>query len=177
MKLKPRLYFITGISGSGKTTIGRKLVELGEVAFDSKIQKGLFYFADKDGNHPHDYNPSDSEWSDKYKWVLNKPMFDDLLEKNKSVTRVFLCGGADDIKKYWPLGYKVFLLKVDTDTIIQRLNNHSRDNDFGKDHKTQVRLIEKLERFQDKSVNEGAIVIDAKRSVSEIVKDIMDQAI
>ncbi len=50
--MKPRMYFIAGISGSGKTTVGRRIERLGEVAFDINIQKGLFHFAEKDGNQP-----------------------------------------------------------------------------------------------------------------------------
>ncbi|HEX6258832.1 MAG TPA: hypothetical protein VFZ48_05110 [Candidatus Saccharimonadales bacterium] len=36
--------------GAGKTSVARKLNELGFTAFDSKINKGIFHFADDDGN-------------------------------------------------------------------------------------------------------------------------------
>ena len=174
--MKPDLYFITGISGSGKTTVARKLVELREIALDSKIQKGLFHFADKDGNQPDDYQPNDSDWMEKYHWVLNKPMLDNLMEQNKTAKRVFLCGGADDLIQYWPLGEKVFLLKVDGETMLKRLREGKRDNSFGKDKQTQGRLLERLDRYQDKMGRLGAIPIDAKESVDEIVQKILEQS-
>jgi len=174
--MKPRLFFITGISGSGKTTIGRKLEQLGEVAFDSKIQKGLFHFADQAGNQPKDYQPNNSDWMEKYHWVLNKPMFDDLMAQNSTAKRVFLCGGAVDVIQYWVLGEKVFLLKVDSQTMLSRLKEEKRDNDFGKDKETQERLLEKLNRYQDKMTALGAIPIDGTKSVDEIVKVILSQA-
>lgn len=174
--MKPDLYFITGISGSGKTTVARKLVELGEIALDSKIQKGLFYFADKDGNQPGDYQPNNNDWMEKYHWILNKPIFDNLVEQNNTAKRVFLCGGADDLIQYWPQGEEVFLLKVDGETMLKRLREEKRDNSFGKDKQTQDRLLERLDRFQDKMVRLGAIPIDAKKSVDEIIKIILEQA-
>jgi shikimate kinase len=174
--MKPRLYFIAGISGSGKTTVGRRIEQLGEVAFDSKIQKGLFHFADKAGKQPDYYKPNHSDWMEKYHWVLNKPMLDNLMEQNKAAKRVFLCGGADDLMQYWPLGAKVFLLKVDGETMLKRLREEKRDNSFGKDKQTQDRLLERLDRYQDKMVRFGAIPIDAKKSVDEIVQNILEQS-
>lgn len=144
----PDIYFITGISGSGKTTVGRKLMDMGEVVFDSKIQKGLFHFADSSGHEAIDYHPEDKEWQQQFSWRLNKVMFDRLLSENSTVRRVFLCGGADDVKQYWPLGKEVFLLVVDSSTMLSRLNSVTRDNAFGRDEATQDKLVERLERFQ-----------------------------
>lgn len=173
---KPVLYFITGISGSGKTTVGRKLVELGEVAFDSKIQKGLFHFADKNGNQPENYQPNNNAWMQRYRWILNKPMFDELMEQNRNTRRVFLCGGAEDLIQYWPQGKKVFLLKVDSKTMLKRLQEEKRDNNFGKDKQTQDRLLERLDRYQNKMISLGAISIDAIRPINEVIKGILNQA-
>ncbi|MEK7202514.1 MAG: AAA family ATPase [Patescibacteria group bacterium] len=176
MKLKPTLFFITGISGSGKTTVARKLLEVGEVAFDSKIQDGLFRFSDNAGNLPEDYKPTNREWRDKYKWTLNKTMFDKLVEENKEAKRVFLCGGADDLMQYWPAGKKVFLLKVDADTMISRLNRQDRDNNFGKGERMQDLLVDRLERFQSRQLKAGAVSINALNPADEVVKDILTQA-
>lgn len=176
MKLKPKLFFITGISGSGKTTVGRKLLEMGEVVFDSKIQDGLFHFSDNAGNIPKDYKPTNKEWRDKYRWTLNKAMFDKLMEENNQAKRVFLCGGADDLMQYWPLGEKAFLLEVDADTMISRLNRPDRDNNFGKGERMQELLVDRIERFQSKQLKAGAVPINALNSVDEVVRDILAQA-
>lgn len=39
---QPRLYFITGISGSEKTTVSRELIKRGYGALDSKVTEGIF---------------------------------------------------------------------------------------------------------------------------------------
>jgi len=176
IKQKPKLFFITGISGSGKTTVARKLCESGEIVFDSKIQKGLFYFSDSNGNRPDDYQPKNKEWMDTYKWILNKPMFDDLVKQNKDAKRLFLCGGSEDLRQYWPIGEKVFLLEVNANTMINRLNREDRDNSFGKDKQTQKILIERIERFQKKQITASAIPIDATGPIDTVVADILSMA-
>ncbi|MDB5178390.1 MAG: P-loop ATPase protein family, partial [Patescibacteria group bacterium] len=64
------LIIITGISGSGKTTVGRRLNELGYTAFDSKINPGLFHFVDNEGHQPSINHPNDPEWKALHKWVI-----------------------------------------------------------------------------------------------------------
>jgi len=163
----PRLYFITGISGSGKTSVARRLQELGEVTLDSKLQEGLFLFTDKDGKAPEDYRPRDQDWKENYSWVLNKRLFDTLMEENRRAKRVFLCGGADDLMRYWSAGEKVFLLWIDLPTMLKRLDRQN----LGKDDV----LRERLERYQNTKIEAGAVPIDAIRPVEEVVQQILDQ--
>ena len=60
--------------------------------------------------------------------------------------------------------------------MLKRLREEKRDNSFGKDKQTQDRLLERLDRYQDKMVRLGAIPIDAKKSVDEIVQNILEQS-
>lgn len=172
---KPHLFFVTGMSGSGKTSVARRLNELGYPAFDSKINKGIFHFADNDGNEALSYSPNDQEWLSRYKWVLNTSMLDSLLEEYKSEEKVFLCGRGN-IRQHWNMAEKVFLLKIDSETMIQRLNNSSRDNDFAKDQPTQQRLLENLDFVQKSLTNASAVIIDAKQPLDLVVKEILKQA-
>ncbi len=170
---KPHLYFITGISGSGKTTVARELIKRGYIALDSKVTKGIFHFADTDGKPASDFRPQDKEWSSTFKWVLNLPMLQEILEQYGDSEVVFLCGRGN-IRQHWNLADKVFLLKVDSKTMINRLNRADRDNEFAKDKATQAMLLDKLEFVQRSLTNAGAITIDATQPITEVVDAILD---
>jgi thymidylate kinase len=171
----PKIYIVTGISGSGKTTVARVLNERREIAFDSKINAGLYNFVDETGNVSREQRWNDSDWRAKYKWSLNRKMLETLIMQNKSAKQLFLCGRAN-IYQYWDIADKIFLLKVNASTLQKRLNNESRDNQFAKDTSTQRKLIENLESIQQNLIKHGAIVIDAERDIDHVVRQILNEA-
>lgn len=172
-----KVYFITGISGSSKTTIARALNMRGEVAFDSKLNKGLFHFLDKDGNSPEQLDVNNAEWRKKYHWILNDKMLLDLINKNKEAERIFISGGVDALLPYKNMADKIFLLKINKETLLKRLNSETRDNDFAKDDETQNILSARLDRVQQKVLDNGATPIDATQSIELAVNHILKETI
>jgi gluconate kinase len=167
-----QLFIVTGISGSGKTTVARRLSELGYYALDSKLNPGLFHFTDQDGHIPATNHPNDPSWKARHKWVINMPLFEQLT-KERPDQAVFLCAGGDSIKVLWPQATKVFLLKTNASTLLQHLNHPSRDNQFAKNAITQRTLLNRLDAFQAKQRAAGAIPIDATLPVEEVVNEIL----
>jgi broad-specificity NMP kinase len=170
----PKLFIVTGISGSGKTTIARQLIKNGEVAFDSKLNLGLYEFIDSEGNVAESVKLSDEDWRNRYKWSLNGVKFDKLLRQYSNVSRVFLCGRAN-LFQYWDRADAVLLLEVDEDVLRERLNSESRDNLFAKDKVTQNRLLNDLDSVQYKIIEKGGIPIDATVSIDGVVEQILYQ--
>jgi thymidylate kinase len=127
---------------------------------------------DSNGKTADSVHLPDEEWRKKYKWQLNEKVLDQLLKQHSKAERIFLCGRAN-IFQYWDKADKVFLLKVDAPTLLQRLNSETRDNLFAKDAATQNQLIDSLEETQDRITKRGAIVIDATLPISEVVELIL----
>lgn len=173
--MEPTLYIVTGISGSGKTTVARHLLERGEVAFDSKINPGLYHFIDNEGIVADTVHLDDDTWCRRFKWSLNEDMLETLLEEHREAKRVFLCGRAN-IFQYWHKAEEVFLLKVNEETLIDRLNSGTRDNLFASDSATQQHLVGQLDMVQDKISGKGAIVIDANLPIADVINQILAQA-
>lgn len=172
---KPKLLIVTGISGSGKTTVARHLLERGEVAFDSKLNPDLYQFVDDKGNVASSVRLNDEGWRSTYKWTLNEARLEALLRRYDTASCVFLCGRAN-LFQYWHKAHKVLLLKVDEKTLRERLNNESRDNLFAKDKPTQEKLSNDLNAVQDKIASKGAIIIDASKPIGNVIDEILAKA-
>jgi len=169
---KQKLYIITGISGSGKTTIARALNACDEIAFDSKINTGLYSFVDQFGEVATKQYLLDKDWRQQYKWSLDRRVLSDLMRKHSKLKRLFLCGRAN-IYQYWDLADKVFLLNIGAKTLLKRLNSESRDNLFARDKAAQQELVRNLETIQAGLIKRGAVIIDAEQEIDKIVSQII----
>ena len=67
---------------------------------------------------------------------------------------------------------QLLLLKTSPEIFIQRIQNRT-DNDFGKDKTAQDVILGWYERFEQKMIDKGAIVIDAEQSVDNVVEQIL----
>ena len=171
----PKLYFVTGISGSGKTSVARELIRRGYVAFDSKVTPGIFHFVDTDGREASSIHLDDPDWRAQYKWRLNTAKLDELLAQHSDQEFVFLCGRGD-MKQHVHRADKVFLLHIDEPTLLSRLNSPTRDNLFAKDTATQQRLARDLDHVQRIWTRAGATVIDATQPLEIVVGSILVQS-
>lgn len=59
--------------------------------------------------------------------------------------------------------------------MLKRLQEEKRDNNFGKDKQTQDRLLERLDRYQNKMIHLGAISVDAIKPIDDVMQDILSQ--
>jgi len=158
--------YVTGISGSGKTSIARLLSARGISAID--IDEISHWENKKTMERTGwDHDRSD-EWYDAHAWVCD---IQKLREALASAEHVVAVGHASNQEAYLPLFDKAYILHCSPETITARLNART-DNDFGKHPADLARILGWQKGFELEMIEKGAEPLDAERPLEEIVADV-----
>ncbi len=115
-----RNYLIDGVSGAGKTAVCTELQRRGYQAIDG--DRELAYQGDPDTGHPTDglkHEHSATFISEHHIWDVEKV---NALVANQEEAVTFFCGGSKNSSKYIALFDGVFVLAVDLDTSLRRID-------------------------------------------------------
>ena len=167
-------YLITGVSGTGKSTIARNLKALGLNAYDTDRVKGLSAWIERATGKPRskDFNSAD-DWVEKYDWLWNERFLRQLL--STETEDIFLCGTSSNQENFYGLFNKVFLLEIDDLTLRDRLQNKDREHNFGKRPGELELILGWYKDFQERTKAMGAIIMDARQPVNIIIDHILAQ--
>jgi hypothetical protein len=148
-------YLVTGVSGSGKTAVARELTRRGFAAIDA--DEGL---ADWVG----------PEWE----WIPRR--LNAVLDADHDGP-LFVCGNANNQRDFYHRFDALFLLRVDAETMLRRVDDPGRDNDFGRSPEQRRLLLEWHPGFQAELVAAGAVVVDAAAPLAEVAATIAAQVV
>lgn len=172
------LIYITGISGSGKSSVLKELKSRGYEAHgvDEDVYANWIHRkTGKVGHFPHPPKPDFDfhKWYKQYEWELDADKVHALKkEADKDSKTIFLCGIASGEDKAWHNFDKVFALTVGADTIKQRIRDRT-DNNFGKSPEELEKILEWHSTHEDDYRRFGAILIDAHQPVDKVVDEIV----
>ena len=166
-----RNYLIEGVSGAGKTTVGKELQRRGYQAIHGDDE--LKYRGDPETGlamKPETDKPSAIWLSEHQLWDLEKVKAH-IANQNEAVT--FFCGGSRNYSKFINLMDGVFILDVDRDTMMRRIDERvSVDpTDFGGTEEERELILALFATKQD--VPKAGIVIDATQSLADVVDEIL----
>lgn len=165
-------YWITGVSGTGKTTVAQELEKRGYYVIDVEESDGLCaWWSNESETFVNFPDVVTAEFSEAHEWKLNMQKLEQMINTKQS--SVILVGMNDTLKEQINIFEKVFILRCDPDVFITRLKTRN-NNDFGKDESMQQNILSWYEKYEAKMVSAGAISIDASQSVA-IVADQIDQ--
>ncbi|HYC34172.1 MAG TPA: AAA family ATPase [Candidatus Paceibacterota bacterium] len=167
--------YITGISGTGKTTIHGELQKRGFHTISLDETDDLCCWIDKETKEKVQRKVElNREFTDKHNWVCDTEYLKKLLDKEADL--VFVLGVASNQNEFLNIFDKVLLLQCKPETFLHRLT-HRTNNEFGKDKSVQDRIMEWYEEFENKLLNKGAIPINTDRSIDEIVTEVVKHTI
>lgn len=168
------LVFITGTSTAGKSTMAKELVKRGYEAHDLEHNGISAWFNKEKGTRAAEFGqvPDRSkEWADAHEWRTSMDWVNNIAKEaiNKPI---FLCGGGANEKDIIALCDKVIWLKTNEATIRSRVNI-PRDHTYGtKSHELAAAIENNIQKEKEYE-QLGAIMIDVRRPLDEVVKDVL----
>ncbi len=165
---------LTGVAGTGKSTIIKALQEKGIPAIDLHDVPGLFYWQDKKTKEKVEYTPVVSrDWFDT---VDRFGDIDKLKEMLDQYTDVVMAGTASgNQKEIVSLFNKTILLQCNPDVIVHRMETRTNKSGYGKTKAEQEDNIEWQKEFDPQLISLGAIPISSECTLEEAVEKIIAQ--
>jgi hypothetical protein len=174
------LFYVTGLAGSGKSSVLRELRARGFHA------RGV----DEDGYadwvnrvtgrrdpYPHrDPGLDFHDWYAAHDWVLSVRRISVLSRAAARLGEpVFLCGSANRDDTVWHLFDKVVALVADEQTIRRRIA--ARPDAFGKTPNELADVLSWFPRFEESYRGFGAAIVDATRPLPGVVADVLSSTV
>jgi broad-specificity NMP kinase len=163
-------YLITGVAGTGKSTIAKELRKRGYAAYDT--EEGFSYYIEKDTGERCAYPSTPSqEWYDKHERVFDEKVLMNLFKKHQDEP-LFIASITANQAKYYPQFDKIFLLNASDDIITHRLGTRT-GNYFGRHPLDLQRVIGRHQQFDDELKALGAVEIDTTKPIEAVVEQIL----
>lgn len=169
------LIYLTGNSGAGKSTIRKELSRRGYEAHDTDendVSSWQNKLTGKTVERPEFEADRTKEWYDKHDWNMSREKVENLQDVAKDKI-VFLCGSTSNADEMIDLFDKVYYLSIDQDTLKKRLLTRT-DNDFGKAPDELANITGWHDSLEARYRGHGAEMLDASKSVKEVVDLILE---
>lgn len=164
--------YITGISASGKSTLGKELEKRGYPVVDID-ETGACKWYRNDTHEVADYHPGvGKQWLKEHDWVCDFSQIEKKIEALSDNEAVFVAGITINQDSFLKKFDHVFLLRIDPETLLHRLKNRTT-NYFGKDESEQEHLLEIKDSFEKWMINLGAQTLDASKPMEQLADDIL----
>jgi hypothetical protein len=170
------LYYVTGLSGTGKSSVLRELRARGYRA-RGVDEDGYADWVNRVTGRPdrfphHDPGLDFHAWYAAHYWVLSVRRIGILSRAAARLGEpVFLCGSASGDDVVWQRFARVIALVADEQTIRRRLAE--RDDEFGKTPEELADVLFWHAGFEAAYRGFGAAIIDATRPLPEVVAAVL----
>ena len=166
------LFYVTGLSGSGKSAVLGELVARGYEARGVDEDEYADWVSRVTGA-VEDFDPGLDfhAWCRAHDWVLSPPRIGALREEARA-RPVYLCGGGNGVRDVWHLFDKVVALIIDVPTLRQRIAA-DRPGRYGQAPEEMAALIGWHETYKANHRRLGALTVDATQPLTQVVDDVL----
>jgi dephospho-CoA kinase len=167
------LIYITGVSGSGKSTVQNAMQKLGYTAYDvdDHTISGVFDNSTGIKVAMPPVEQRSPEWFAAHSWLIMPTAIEKLKAESKN-RLIFLCGAARNDKDFWPLFDTVIYLDVNESTLRERIAER-KDNDYGKSAHELQSILDWHKVASDRYKLLGTHIIDANQPLNSVVNKIL----
>ncbi len=160
-----RNYLIEGVSGAGKTSVCNELQRRGYHAIHG--DRELAYQGDPDTG-----TPTDGATYEHHIWHVDKVK---ALVANQDEAVTYFCGGSRNFSKFIDLFDGVFVLEVDLETSLRRIDERVAQDptDWG-GRPAEREIIARVHQTED-GIPKNGIIIDATAPIAHVVDEILHQ--
>lgn len=164
---------ITGVAGTGKSTIVKALNERGIASIDLHDVPGLFFWQDKETKQKVEYSPVQSrEWFDRVDRFCDIGRLKEILDQNNDTVMAGTASGNQ--AEYFLLFDKVILLQCNPQTLIHRMETRTNKSGYGKTRAEQEDNIEWQKEFEPTLLSQGAISVNTEGNIDDVVDRIIE---
>lgn len=164
---------ITGIAGSGKTSVAEELARRGYEAVDIEEVDGMFDMFRKDtGERYERYTNTDPEMIKNADWLCDVGALKKLLEEQKS-DLAFFCGIASNMDDILPLFDRVIVLQKSKDQLVAHFKNREGTDDMGSTEESRQMVLGWKDWWEETMVDKGAVIILADGTVAEVTDRVL----
>ena len=168
---------MAGSSGAGKSALSRHLRDLGQHAVSTDGTDGLCRWVDAAGAPAARPDEPSVSWLGAHRWVWDLSRYSALLEGLAPTVgdgTLYVCGSAanDDLVDF----DAIVLLDIDEPTMVARVLDPARGNDFGRIGDSLEALVADLPAVRLRYLRRGAVVVDATQPLSTVARSVLASA-
>jgi broad-specificity NMP kinase len=165
---------ITGIAGTGKSTIAKELTKRGVTAIDLHDVPGLFFWQHKKTKETVEYAPVHSkEWFDTVDRLCDINKMNELLARQSDIVMAGSTSGSNQ-KEFFSLFDKIILLQGDPETLVHRMQTRTNKSGYGKTEAEQEDNIEWQKEYDPLLISLGAIPVSTAGELDDVVDKIIE---
>lgn len=165
--------YITGVSGTGKTTISNELKKRGILSLDISIKNPNLdcYWENKKTKERVQYKPdADMEWFKLHGRICDPVVLKNYLNNHKEI--VVITGLASNQDEYLDIFDEVILLQCKEEVFLNRMENRTT-NLFGKKQIEREQMLGWYKDFEKNLIQKGAKPLNNDGDISEIVERVI----